>query len=223
MVKLNIISNKKNMEHITEVFEEKLIKTFKEKQIEDFFSLKEDHNLNIFLDTKEGLDNYILNNSESYKKEVPKWVSGFTNEECVYLVYPSESNLEEIIKTAIHEIVHLMSYNLKVNGNRIRLLEEGLAYYLANQMTVGRFTKIKEEYLSENKKSLSELIKYSSEDFAINNGYFYGFFLIKFLKNVYSKYKVISYITNPNNFIEDLEKLQVQFDDYMISEFNKYS
>jgi len=223
MIKLNIISNKKDTEYITEIFKDNLMKNFKDKKIEDFFNFKEDYILNIYLDTKEWLDCYVLNNSKSYKNEVPKWVSGFTNEECVYLVYPNESNFDEMIKTAIHEIVHLMSYNLKVNGKRIKLLEEGLAYYLANQMTVGRFKKLREEYLSENKKLLRELINYSSEEFASNNGYFYGFFFIKFLKNRYSNSKIISYITNPNFFLKDLEKLQVQFDEFMISEFGRYN
>lgn len=223
MIQLNVISNKKDMEYITEVFKEKLIKTFKDKKIENFFDFKEDYNLNIFLDTKEGLDKYVLNHSESYKNEVPEWVSGFTNEECVYLVYPNENNLEEMIKTAIHEIIHLMSYNLKVIGRRIRLLEEGLAYYLANQMTIGRFKMLEEEYLSGNRKSLRDLIECPSEEFAKNNGYFYGFFLIKFIKNLYSNSKVIFYITNPKLFIRDLDEIQVNFDNFMMCEFNKYN
>jgi len=53
MIKLNIISNKKDTEYITEIFKDNLMKNFKDKKIEDFFNFKEDYILNIYLDTKE--------------------------------------------------------------------------------------------------------------------------------------------------------------------------
>lgn len=222
MIKLNIISNKKENEKIVNLFIEKVKKIFKDKKIEDFFNFKKDYVLDIFLDSKEDLDCYILKNSTSYKEKVPHWVSGFTNEECIHLVYPENKNMDEFVKTALHEIVHLLSYKIDVKGERIILLEEGLAYYLANQMTTGRFKKLKEEYLT-NKKLLKELIKCSSEEFANNYGYFYGFFLIKFIKNYYSNSKILFYITNPKYFLNDIDMLQTKFDKFMISEFDKYS
>ena len=75
--------------------------------------------------------------------------SGFTNEECIHLVYPEKENINEVVKTALHEIVHLLSYKLSVEGKRTILLEEGLAYYLANQMTIGKFQKLKEDYVDK--------------------------------------------------------------------------
>ena len=53
--------------------------------------------------------------------------SGFTNEECIHLVYPEKENINEVVKTALHEIVHLLSYKLSVEGKRTILLEEGLS------------------------------------------------------------------------------------------------
>lgn len=56
MIKLNIISNKKENEKIVNLFIEKVKKIFKDKK---------DYVLDIFLDTKEDLDCYILKNSTS--------------------------------------------------------------------------------------------------------------------------------------------------------------
>lgn len=222
MIKLNIISNKKCNENTVNLFIEKVQNVFKDKNIESFFNFKNNYTLDIFLDSKEDLDYYILNHSISYKENVPYWVKGFTDEKCIHLVYPENENIDEYVKTALHEIVHLLSYKIEVNSKRIILLEEGLAYYLANQMTVGRFSKLKEEYLN-NKKLLKEFINYSSEEFANNYGYFYGFFLVKFIKNHYSNSKVLFYISNPNYFLNDIDIFQKDFDEFMISEFNKYN
>lgn len=221
MIKLNIISNIKDKENILNVFIEKLQETFKYRKIEDFFNFKEDYILDIFFNTKEELDCYILKNSTSYKEKVPHWVSGFTNEKCIHLVYPESKNIDEFVKTALHEIVHLLLYKIDIEGIRIILLEEGLAYYLANQMTTGRFKKLKDDYLIR-RKILKEFINCSSEEFANNNGYFYGFFLIKFIKNYYSNNKILFYITNPKSFLNDIDMLQEKFDKFMISEFDKY-
>ena len=53
--------------------------------------------------------------------------SGFTNEECIHLVYPEKENINEVVKTALHEIVHLLSYKLSVEGKRTILIVECLS------------------------------------------------------------------------------------------------
>ena len=89
-------------------------------------------------------------------------------------------------------------------------------------LSTDELSKLKEEYLN-NKKLLKEFINYSYEEFANNYGYFYGFFLVKFIKNHYSNSKVLFYISNPNYFLNDIDTLQKDFDEFMISEFNKYN
>lgn len=221
MIKLNVISNTSKYDYLVEEFKEKIIAKLEKKNIENLFDFKDEIELKMYIDTKEGIDKYILLNSESYKTNVPSWVTGFSNEECVY-VSIDENNINKSITTGIHELIHLLSYHLHINGKRIKLLEEGLAYYYANQMTVGQFSIIKEDFKTNNIKRFIDLIKMNSQDFATNNGYFYGFFLIKFLNNNYNKEKVIYYIKNSEKFLSDLDKMQIEFEEYMKLEFKKY-
>ena len=97
-----------------------------------------------------------------------------------------------------------------------------MAYYYANQMTTGRFSIIKEDFQTNKIKKFKDLVKMNSKEFANNNGYFYGFFLIKFLNNTYNKEKAIFYIKNSAEFLKDLDKIQLEFEKYMNLEFEKY-
>lgn len=221
MIKLSVVPNTNKYNYLVEEIKSKILERFEKKKIEELFNFENDIELKLYIDTKEGLDKYVLMNSESYKDSVPSWVIGFSNEECVYIAI-KEDDIKESITTGVHELVHLLSYHLKVNGKRIKLLEEGLAYYYANQMTIGRFSILKKEFMNNKIRKFDELIKMNSQEFAQNNGYFYGFFLIKFLNNNYSKEKAIYYIKNPSKFINELGKIQNEFEDYMKLEFKKY-
>lgn len=221
MIKINFISNINNKNQIIDTIKNKINEKIYKIDVEKLFDINEDIELPLYIDSKEGLDKFVLHNSESYKTHVPKWLSGFSNEKCVYIAI-NEDNLDETIKTGVHELIHLISYHLKINGTRIKLLEEGLAYYYANQMTVGQFQILKNDFTKETIKTFKELIPMNSEDFAKNNGYYYGFFLVKFLNNIYGYDKIIFYIKNSNQFIEDLDILQKNFIDYMLNEFKKY-
>lgn len=221
MIKLNVISNTSKYDYLKEEFKSKILDRFEKKKIEELFGFENNIELNMYIDTKDGLDKYVLLNSESYKNTVPLWVTGFSNEECVYVAM-REDNINESITTGIHELIHLLSYHLKINGKRLKLLEEGLAYYYANQMTSGRFSLIKEDFKTNKIKKFKDLVKMNSQEFANNNGYLYGFFLIKFLNKTYNKEKTIFYIKNSKEFLKDLNKIQVEFEKYMYLEFERY-
>lgn len=221
MIKLNIISKTNKYDYLIEELKSKILDRFEKKKIEEIFKFENDIELNMYIDTKEGLDQYVLLNSESYRNNVPSWVTGFSNEKCVYIAI-DEDNISDSIKTCIHELIHLLSYNLKVKDARIRLLEEGLAYYYANQMTTGRFSIIKEDFKTNKIQKFKNLINMNSQEFANNNGYFYGFFLVKFLNNNYDNDKIIFYIKNSKEFLKDLDKIQIEFEKYMSLELEKY-
>ena len=221
MIKLNVISNASKYDYLVKDFKNKILDILEKKKIEELFKFDKITKLNIYIDTKEGLDKYVILHSESYKNIVPPWVTGFSNEECAYIAI-KEDNINESITTGIHELIHLLSYHLDINGERLKLLEEGMAYYYANQMTTGRFSIIKEDFQTNKIKKFKDLVKMNSKEFANNNGYFYGFFLIKFLNNTYNKEKAIFYIKNSAEFLKDLDKIQLEFEKYMNLEFKKY-
>ena len=222
MIKLNIISNINKYNYLIDEFGSKILDKFEKVEIEKIFGLKNDIELNMYIDTKKGLDAFVQLNSQSYKDTVPLWLLGFSNEKCVYVAV-KEDNINESITVSIHELIHLLSYHLNINGKRIRLLEEGLAYYYANQMTTGRFNILKEDFKLGKIKKFKDLVQMNSIEFANNNGYYYGFFLIKFLNNTYNKQRAIFYIQNSNDFLKNLNKLQIEFETYMNSEFKKYN
>lgn len=222
MIKLNVIVNNSEIKDLAKIFKQRVNEELQKKKIEEFFHLNKSNIFNIYLDTKEGLDKYILNNTEAYRSGVPTWVTGFTTNEEAHLACASDCDIEELIKTGIHEIIHLISFKLTVKGDRIVLLEEGLAYYLASQMTAGRFEYLKEDFESSKIKRLKDLSNYSNDEFAKNKGYFYGFFLIKYIKTKYSSDKVLYYITSPEKFIEDIDTIELGFIKFMKSEFEKY-
>ena len=62
-------------------------------------------------------------------------------------------------------------------------------------MTSGKFSKIIEDYNNNSLKTIQSLLNSNeNESFAKNNGYYYSFFFMKYLKNNYYKGKIVEYI-----------------------------
>lgn len=215
-IEIKIYSLQPNIETINK-FADIIVQLYQKKDITNYFQFSHKIILPIFLEEKKDLDQYILKISSSYKEKVPNWVIGFTNESCIHMMLPTQEHLEYDACIAIHELVHLLSYQLEVKGERIKLLEEGLATYIAGQMTQGQFDKIIEDYNRSHLLSIRDLLQLNSTNFGENKGYYYAFFFIKFLKNTYGKEKIKYYIVNPQKFYKDIDWLEKQFKDFLIS------
>ena len=84
-------------------------------------------------------------------------------------------------------------------------------------MTQGQFDKIIEDYNRSHLLSIKDLLQLNSTNFGENKGYYYAFFFIKFLKITYGKEKIKYYIVNPQKFYKDIDWLEKQFKDFLIS------
>lgn len=182
-------------------------------------------NINIYFLSKENLDNYILSLNNSYKNSVPKWVTGITTNDGVYLV-PNVHNILETITLILHESIHYLSKQIPINtdSKRYNILEEALSTYISSQMTTGKFSKIVEDFNNNNLKSITYFLDNDDNDvFAKNNGYYYSFFFMKFLKNKYYKQKIFEYIIDNKKLFKDLPKLEKEFKEFLVEQINFYT
>ena len=105
-----------------------LLNRYRDKNIHDYFIDYPDIlncNINIYFLSKSNLDNYILSINSSFKDKVPKWVTGITTDDGVYLV-PNINNIPETITLILHESIHYLSKQIPINtdSKRYNLLEE---------------------------------------------------------------------------------------------------
>ena len=228
---INIIVHKdaeKNEINISE-FKDKIIQLFKEKKVDEYFFnhsyvLNKDIKIN-FMSKKE-LDNYIISVDNSFNNIVPKWVTGITTDTGIYMVTPTQNTINEDIILALHKSIHYLSKQLKECPNNVRylFLEEAISTYICSQMTTGKFSKIVEDYNTNNLRTISSLLNSNgNKEFADNNGYYYAFFFMKFLKNKYKKEKIIDYITNSKELLDNLKTLESEFRKFLIEQILYYT
>ena len=205
-----------------------LLNRYRDKNICDYFVDYPDIlncNINIYFLSKSNLDNYILSLNNSYKNSIPKWVTGITTNDGVYLV-PNVHNIPETITLILHESIHYLSKQIPINtdSKRYNILEEALSTYISSQMTTGKFSKIVEDLNDNNLKTITYFLENDDNDiFAKNNGYYYSFFFMKFLKNKYYKQKIFEYIIDNQKLFSDLPKLEKEFKEFLIDQINFYT
>lgn len=215
-------------EDIIKEIEISLLKKYKEKDVYGYFNnylYIFNITINIYIMSKENLDNYIQSIENSFINGIPKWVIGITTTNGVYLV-PNINNISETATLVLHETIHYLSKQIKIysNSKRYNILEEALSTYISSQMTTGKFSKIVEDYKNNNLKTISFFLENDdNEIYAKNNGYYYSFFFMKFLKNNYYKQKIIEYIIDNQKLFKDLPKLEIEFKKFLIEQIHFYS
>ena len=180
--------NNKISENIIKEIEKAILNKCKEKDVYSYFNNYPyvfNSTINIYIMSKENLDNYIQSIENSFINGIPKWVTGITTNNGVYLV-PDTNNIYETITLVLHETIHYLSKQIKIhtNSKRYNILEEALSTYISSQMTTGKFSKIVEDYKNNKLRTISFFLENDdNEVYAKNNGYYYSFFFMKFLKN----------------------------------------
>lgn len=216
MNKLNFV-NYNNKDFI-----EKVKDYYIKQKVEEYFGKELDFVLDIYVYSKDELNKVVLKKSNSYKEIVPLWLEGLTTTTEVNVIEPKVENEERYIKLIVHELVHLILYKLDNINVRDKILEEGLAFYIANQLNTGMFEKVVEDINNNKIKTVDYFLDMNSINFSENNGYAYGFLLIKFLKNKYGKNKIAEYIKDKQLFRNDMDKINSEFEEYLKEEVKKY-
>lgn len=184
--------------------------------IDEFFHIDYPQ-LMINLVTKPQIDIIAKTKGTSYKNvDVPASLNGFSTFQEVYVVQPNENNLYDAYKTALHEVVHLISYHLSTQKKRIKLLDEGIAIYLSNQYEGHTFSPWVNAYLKNTLPNLSDFCTYDSLQFGKNGGYRYSYCIVEYLINSYGKEQYLEWLQDSDSFLKESDKIGYEFHQYII-------
>lgn len=204
------------------IFIDKIISMF--GNIENYFDVEYDY-LKLNLYTKTDFNKFVAQTTLQYGDEnsIPEWLVGFSVDENVNLVIPSMDRIEYMTKVAIHELVHLLSYKIPHKEKRVKLLDEGIACFLSNQMSEKRFLTIVDDYKQNSLHKIEDFCIYNGNEFGKLNGYAYSYMIMEFLNIQFGKRKIIYWLKYPEDFLKIVPTLETDFRQYLIDKINKYS
>lgn len=192
------------------------------EDIKDYFNVEYD-SLELTLYSKIDFDEFVANITSQYgaKENIPSWLVGFSINQGVHIVIPTTDRLEYMTKVAIHEIVHLLSYKIEHKEKRVKLLDEGIACFLANQMSEKRFETIIQDYTKDNLHKIEDFCIYNGNEFGKLNGYAYSYVIMEFLNLQFGKEKILYWLQYPEEFLKIVPTIETGFRKYLIDKINK--
>jgi len=129
---------------------------------------------------------------------------------------PEQDTVEELCKVALHEVVHLVSFQLTGVGNRLKLLDEGIAVYLSKQYEGKIFTIWVNDYFRKELPRISDFCTYSNVEFANKKGYQHAHMIIEFLLETYGRECFLDWLKNSEKFMERIQEIDEKFNDYIV-------
>lgn len=217
-----LIINYKEYENtdILKEFIDRIVYRFED--IKDYFNVEYD-SLELTLYSKIDFDEFVANTTSQYgsKENIPSWLVGFSINQGVHIVIPTADRLEYMTKVAIHELVHLLSYKIEHKEKRVKLLDEGIACFLANQMSEKRFETIIQDYTQDNLHKIEDFCIYNGNEFGKLNGYAYSYVIMEFLNLQFGKEKILYWLQYPEEFLKVVPTIETDFRKYLIDKINK--
>lgn len=191
------------------------------KHIDSFFNIDYPC-LNISLVSKAELDLIVKKESIQLKnKNIPSWLVGFSTFKQAYIVIPTSETVSELYKVALHEIVHLISYQLGTKQKRLKLLDEGIAIFLSNQYAGKVYTPWVNAYLDNTLPHVSDFCVYDGLEFANKKGYRFSHCIIEYLIKKYGTKLFLNWLQDPSEFIEKLHEIDKDFEKYIVKEIER--
>lgn len=189
--------------------------------IENYF--KVDFNLaEVTLHSKENFDEFVASHTSQFgnKDNIPSWLVGFSINEGVHIVVPAQDKIDYMVKVTIHELVHFLAYKIPHKEKRVKLLDEGIACFLAGQMSAKRFDSIKQDYFNNALHKISDFCIYNGNEFGKLNGYAYSYYMMDFLNEQFGKEKIIHWLKYPEEFLNLVPNIENEFRQFLISKIN---
>lgn len=218
-----LIINYNNYENtdLINTFINKIVTHF--ENIKDYFEVEYD-SLELTLYSKIDFDEFVANTTSQFgsKGNIPNWLVGFSVEQGVHIVIPTPDKLDYMTKVAIHELVHLLSYKIQHKEKRVKLLDEGIACFLANQMSEKKFETIIQDYRQNTLHKIVDFCIYNGNEFGKLNGYAYSYVIMEFLNLQFGKEKIIYWLKYPEEFIKIVPTIEVDFRKYLADRINKW-
>jgi len=204
------------------MFIDKIVSMF--GNIENYFDVEYDF-LKLNLYSKTNFNKFVAQTTNQYgdEKSIPEWLVGFSVNGSVNIVIPCIGKLEYMTKVAIHELVHLLSYKIQHKEKRVKLLDEGIACFLSNQMSEKRFLTIVDDYKQNSLHKIEDFCIYNGNEFGKRNGYAYSYMIMEFLNIQFGKEKIIYWLKYPEDFLKIVPTLETDFRQYLIDKINKNS
>lgn len=217
-----LVINYKEYENtnILKEFIDKIIFHFED--IKDYFNVKY-NSLELTLYSKTDFDEFVANTTSQYgtKENIPSWLVGFSINQSVHIVIPTQDRLEYMTKVAIHELVHLLSYKIDHKEKRVKLLDEGIACFLSHQMSEKRFETIIQDYNKNSLHKIADFCIYNGNEFGKLNGYAYSYVIMEFINLKFGKEKILYWLKYPEEFLKIVPTIEEDFSKYLINKINK--
>ena len=212
--KLLIYYKESDNTDMLKAFIEKIVDRFDD--IKDYFNVKYDF-LELTLHSKPDFDEFVASTTSQYgsKENIPNWLVGFSVNQGVHIVIPTEDKIEYMTKVAIHELTHLLSYKIEHKEKRVKLLDEGIATFLANQMSDKRFETIVEDFNNGNLHKIEDFCIYNGNEFGKLNGYAYSYVIMEFLNQKFGKEKILYWLKYPEDFLKIVPQIELEFKQYL--------
>jgi hypothetical protein len=156
------------------------------------------------------IDVFIYPNIQSFHialnvPDAPDWVVGAASKNELKMVSPlnpgSEHTYESLMKAIVHELTHTIVLNFRKQGlgGLPNWLNEGYAYYEANQLDEVQRELVHTQLLNKTIPSWNELENANDYQFGDINGYPISATIIEFLVKSYGLDKLKQFIIEPEN------------------------
>lgn len=191
------------------------------KALDDLSKVLESNYLRIIKNMQTSFDSkidvFIYPDSKAFHKAInypdaPDWVVGAASKNELKMVSPlnpgSAHSYESLMKAIVHELAHTIVLNFRKQGmvGLPNWLNEGFAYYEANQLTISERKIIHSNLLKNTIPSWNELKKANTSEFGDMGGYGISATIIEFLLKSDGYEKLKQYIIEPKN-VEKIYKM----------------
>jgi pimeloyl-ACP methyl ester carboxylesterase len=184
---------------------------------------------------KEKIRVYIYPDLSAFHKavnypEAPDWVVGAAGKNELKMVSPlnpgSAHSYESLMRAIVHEFTHTVVLNIREHGaaGLPNWLNEGFAYYEADQLTTSQRRAVKSRILQKTIPGWDEIREANTSQFGEMGGYEISASIIEFLVQTYGSDKLNQFIITPGS-VEKIygmseSKLENMWMDYMIKNMN---
>lgn len=173
------------------------------------------NNMQTSFDSK--IDVFIYPNTKAFHiaidyPDAPDWVVGAAGKNELKMVSPlnpgSVHSYESLMKAIVHELAHSIVLNFRKQGlvGLPNWLNEGFAYYEANQLTEADRKKVHSSLLKNTIPSWNELKNSNTFEFGEMGGYGISATIVEFLIETNGYEKLKQYIVEPKN-VENIYKI----------------
>lgn len=162
-----------------------------------------------------------------YLENAPEWVVGAAGKNELKMVSPlnpgSVHSYESLVKSIVHELCHTIVLNMREQGQvgLPKWLDEGFAFYYANQGTEEAKEKLINKLQASEIPSWDTLNKAETIEFGDQNGYLFSASIVEFLVKRYGYENIRKLILNPTAYEKIFGKSEAELEKEWVNYLSK--